>query len=257
VPGGRAPIWLIPGLDIRGGPRTLVVAGTPQTAARVDRLLREALTAVGNVLPAWHGDLVAYAPSSGQQFAALIGATPGQYRGIAAVTTTVDGSHERAAPTAIVVNPRVFDGLGPIGARVVITHEATHAATHAAAVAMPLWVAEGFADYVGIGSVHLPVAVAAKAALNAVRRSGPPATLPQDDDFAVDGAGLEATYEQAWLATSLIAHTYGRATLVAFYRAVESHPDDIGGACDRILHTSLAAFTASWRSYLQETAGAR
>jgi hypothetical protein len=155
-----------------------------------------------------------------------------------------------------VVNPRVFDGLGRLGAHVVITHEATHVATGAAAVSMPLWVAEGFADYVGIGSVGLPVTVAGKAALGVVRRHGAPETLPDNAAFAVNGSDLEATYEEAWLATALIARTYGRVRLVEFYRTVESHPDDLKGAFERVLGTSLAAFTASWRSYLEETAGA-
>ena len=256
VPGDREPVWLLPSLDVRQGPRTLVVATNPESAVRVERLLRQAVTAVGEVLPRWHGDLVAYAPGSASQFAALIAASPGQYRGIAAVTTTVDGSPDASAATAIVVNPPVFDGLGPVGAHVVVTHEATHVATHAAAVSMPLWVAEGFADYVGIGSVDLPVAVAAKAALHVVRREGPPDALPDDAAFTLDGAGLEATYEEAWLATSLIARTYGQQRLVAFYRTVETHPDDLARAFERILHTSVPVFTAAWRSYLQESAGA-
>src|SRR6478735_7375916 len=192
VSGGHEPIWLLSGLEVRSGPRTLVAAGSPGAADRVDRLLRQAVTAVDRVIPGWRGGLVAYAPGSLRQFAALIGATSGQYRGIAAVTTTVDGSRSPAAPTAIVVNPRVFGGLGPLSAHVVITHEATHAATGAAAVSMPLWVAEGFADYVGIGSVDLPVTVAGKAALRVVRRTGAPEALPDDAAFAVDGDDLEA-----------------------------------------------------------------
>ena len=238
VPGDREPVWLLPGLEVRRGPRTLVAAGRRPSRSGSSGCSRQAVTAVERVLPRWHGDLVAYAPASLREFAASSGPARAQYRGIAAVTTTVDGSPTPARPTAIVVNPGVFDGLGPVGAHVVITHEATHAATGAATVSMPLWVAEGFADYVGIGSVDLPVAVAAKAALSVVRRSGAPATLPDDAAFAVDGADLEATYEEAWLATSLIARTYGRPRLVAFYRAVEAHPDDLDGAFERILHTS-------------------
>jgi hypothetical protein len=255
-PGSHEPIWLVPGLEVLRGPRTLVAAASPAAAERVERLLRQAVTAVDQVLPAWRGGLVAYAPASLRDFAALIAARPGQYHQIAAVTTTVDGSDEAGAPTAIVVNPGVFNSLGPVGTHVVITHEATHVATDATAVSMPLWVAEGFADYVAIGSVRLPVAVAAKEALAVVRRSGAPQSLPADAAFDVQGNGLEATYEEAWMANALIARTYGQRRLVAFYQAVESRPDDLGGAFQRILHTSVPAFTASWRRYLRETAGA-
>jgi hypothetical protein len=251
IRGDREPIWLLPGLEVRRGARTLVAASSLPVAHRVERLLRGAVIAVQRVLPGWHGRLVAYAPASMRDFAALLAARPGEYAGIAAVTTTVDGSGRPGVPSAIVVSPRVFGGLGPISAHVVITHEATHVATDAAAVSMPEWLAEGFADYVAIGSVRLPVAVAAKAVLGVVRRGGAPQSLPQDADFETRDAGLEATYEEAWLATSLIARRYGQHRLVVLYRFVEHHPDDLQGAFRQILHTSVPGFTASWRGYLE------
>jgi len=253
--GAREPIWLLPALAVRTGPRTVVAAaGSAPDADRLDLLLRRAVRAVDQVLPHWRGTLVAYLPGSSSQFASLLGATRPRYRAVAAVTTTVDGSADVASPVAIVVNPRVFDGLGPIGAQVVVTHEATHAATGAAAVSMPLWVAEGFADYVAIGAAHLSVAVAARAALAAVRREGAPPTLPGDDAFALGGDGLERTYEEAWLAVSLLARVYGQARVVAFYQAVERHPRDLDDVLARVLSTSVAEFTTSWRSYLQAVA---
>lgn len=255
VPGERLPVWLLPGLQVRRGHRSLVASSHPWSADRVERLLSSALDSVGAVLPAWRGTLVAYVPATPGQFASLVGSRPGDYRGIAAVTTTVDGSHDASAATAIVVNPAVFGRLGSVGARVVIAHEATHVATRAAAASMPLWVVEGFADYVGIGSVDLPMRIAAKAALVAVRREGAPGQLPGDASFAVGSDGLEATYEQAWLATSLIAETFGRQHLVAFYRWTSAHPEDLDGAFEQVLHTSRAAFTEAWRDSLSRLAG--
>ncbi len=252
APSERAPIWLAAGLLTRRGPRTLVAATAPATPARVDRLVREAAGSITRVLPDWRGDLVAYVPGTVREFDALLGTRPGEYQGIAAVTTTVDGSHDVRAPTAIVVNPQVFDGLGPIGAHVVVTHEATHVATHAAVVALPLWVAEGFADYVAIGAAHVPTPVAARAALRVVRRDGPPNALPSDSAFAVGAPHLEATYEQAWLATSLIAATYGRDRLVAFYRDVEAHPQQVDQAFRRVLNTTPSGFTRLWRGHLHD-----
>ncbi len=109
----------------------------------------------------------------------------------------------------IVVNPWVFDGLGPIGRHVVVSHEATHVATGATTVSMPLWVAEGFADYVGVGSVDVPLRVSARAAVRQIRKSGLPDRLPRDSAFHA-GGGAEATYEEAWLAMRLIARQYGQ-----------------------------------------------
>src|SRR5262249_42458914 len=93
--------------------------------------------------------------------------------------------------------------------------------------------------------------VAVQAAVHQVRRNGTPAALPGPAAFGVGGDGLEATYEEAWVATSLIASTYGQARLVAFYRWLQGHPDDQRSAFQRILHTSRAAFTARWQARLQ------
>jgi peptidase MA superfamily protein len=256
MPSTREPIWLLPGLDVRRGVRTMVAATDRAEGARVARLLSQAVGAVGRVLPRWDGALVAYVPATTAEFDALIDAQPADYRGIAAVTTTVDGSTDASAPMAIVVNPTVFRGLGPVSAQVVVTHESTHAATDAAASSMPLWLAEGFADYVAIGSVDVPVSVAARAALRLVRLQGAPAALPADDAFAVGGARLEATYEQAWLATSLLAARYGQAKLVAFYRTVQAHPADADPAFESVFGISRSSFTARWRADLDRLAHA-
>ncbi len=256
APQARTPIWLLPGLEVRRGPRTLAAATGAASAARVGRLLGTAVRAVEAVLPGWHGTLVGYLPDTGAQFAALIAGHEREYAGIAAVTSTVDGSNRSAAPTAIVMNPAVFGTLGPVGARVVVTHEATHVATGATTVGMPLWVVEGFADYVGIAAMGVPPAAAARAALRVVRREGAPAALPGDGAFAVRGSALEATYEEAWLASWLIARRYGSARLVAFYRAVQTRPREISTAFSGVLHTSQSAFTARWRAYLGKLAHA-
>jgi len=179
----------------------------------------------------------------------LLAAAPGSYDGVAAVTTTVDGSTRAGAPVAIVVNAAVFDGLGPLGAHVVITHEATHAATNAAVVDMPLWVAEGFADYVGVGAADVPFSVSARAVLREIRATGVPARLPRSPDFSAGRRGLEVSYEEAWLANRLIAQTYGERRLVRFYTAVVRHPDQVDAAF-RGLGTTPEAFAQDWRDYL-------
>ncbi|MBA3233139.1 MAG: hypothetical protein H0T17_04195, partial [Propionibacteriales bacterium] len=139
----RTPIWLLPRLNVARSARTLVAATTAAEARRVGRHLRQAVEDVEKVLPSWAGKLVAYVPGNSVQLEALLAASPGSYDGIAAVTTTVDGSERQDAPVVIVVNPAVLDDLGPIGSHVVVTHESTHVATNAAVVKMPLWVAEG------------------------------------------------------------------------------------------------------------------
>lgn len=247
--GQHQPIWTLGRLEVRRSPRTLVAATSETAANRVSAHLRQAVTDVNAVLPRWRGTLVAYVPGSRAVLEALLAAAPGSYDGIAAVTTTVDGSTRSGAPVAIVVNAAVFDGLGPIGAHVVITHEATHVATNAAVVGMPLWVAEGFADYVGVGAVDVPLAVSARAVLREIRINGTPPRLPTSPDFSAGRGGLEVSYEEAWLANRLIARIYGERRLVRFYRAVVHDPEQVDAAF-RDLGTTPQAFTQEWRAYL-------
>lgn len=251
--GQRQPIWALGRLDVRRSPRTLVAATSEAAANRVSAHLETAVADVEAVLPSWRGTLVAYVPGSSAVLEALLAAAPGSYDGIAAVTTTVDGSTRAGAPVAIVVNAAVFDGLGPLGSHVVITHEATHAATNAAVVGMPLWVAEGFADYVGVGAVDVPLEVSARAVLREIRATGVPAHLPRSPDFGAGRGGLEASYEEAWLANRLIAQTYGEGRLVSFYKAVVRDPDQVDAAF-RDLGTTQQAFTQDWRDYLSRLA---
>ncbi len=251
--GQHQPIWTLGRLHVHRTPRTLVAATSEAAATRVSAHLKQAIADIEAVLPSWRGSLVAYVPGSSGVLEALLAAAPGSYDGIAAVTTTVDGSTRAGAPVAIVVNAAVFDGLGPLGAQVVITHEATHAATNAAVVGMPLWVAEGFADYVGVGAVDVPFSVAARAVVREVRSNGVPARLPAQSDFSAGRRGLEVSYEGAWLANRLIAEMYGQRRLVRFYEAVVREPGQVGAAF-RDLGTTQQAFTQDWRDYLSQVA---
>ncbi|HKE71227.1 MAG TPA: hypothetical protein VKB55_18335, partial [Nocardioidaceae bacterium] len=90
--------------------------------------------------------VVVLVPAADTTAAMLLGQDVDNLGQIAAVTTTIDGSSSSRAPAEIVVNPAVFDDLRHKAAQLVISHEVTHAATGVTAAAMPLWVAEGFAD---------------------------------------------------------------------------------------------------------------
>ena len=253
APGDRTPIWLLGPLDVRRADRTLVAATGSSRAARADRLLRHAVHDVQRVVPDWNGDLLGFAPATREQFDALISAAPHGYEGIAAVTTTVDGSRDPQAPVAIILNPDVFEGLGPAGAQVVVSHEATHAATGATTVTMPLWVAEGFADYVGVGAVDVPLRVSAGAAIRDIRSFGLPDRLPSNSAFQ-SRDGVEATYEEAWLAFRLMGQEYGQDRVVAFYENVVRRPRAVASALRSQLGISVDQLTHDWRAYLRQVA---
>jgi hypothetical protein len=184
----------------------------------------------------------------------VLGSKPDAYREIAAVTTTVDGSLTPGTPVHIFVNPRVFDPLGPRGSQIVMSHEATHVAVRAAFSTMPTWLLEGFADYVALAHVDLPVSVTASQILNQVRRHGAPRHLPGKREFDPQNQALGASYESAWLACRLLAEEYGEKRLIAFYRA-----SDRAASTRRpfrsVLGTDVQAFTRAWRRDLRGLAG--
>jgi hypothetical protein len=246
----RSPLWLAGPVEVRRSARTLVVVqGDPAEADRVAGLVRTAVPQVRRVLPAWRGPLVVEVPATEQRLDQALHARPGSYDGIAAVTTSADGSRSRTAPVHVFVNPQAFLPLGPAGAQVVVTHEATHVATAAATSTSPTWLVEGFADYVALRSQHLPLRTSASRIIALVRRHGAPAHLPGAAAFQPGSPHLEARYESAWLACRLLADDGGPRSLVAFYRGVDAgHP--VAAELRRHFGLGVAALTRQWRTLL-------
>ncbi|WP_457110524.1 hypothetical protein [Marmoricola sp. URHA0025 HA25] len=217
-------------------------------------LARQALADVGKVLPGWHGKLVIEGPASEEQLDQALAAPQAQYANIAAVTTTVDGSLVPGSPVHVFLNPQVFDGLGPRGAQVVVSHETTHVATSATFADVPTWLLEGFADYVALAHAGIPVRTAASQILARMRKDGPPDHLPTASELDPTASGLGATYEEAWLATRFMAMEYGEGKLVTFYEKV-SAGEPLSAAFQKILGTNEAQFVTKWRADLRHLIG--
>lgn len=259
--GVRTPLWIAGPVTALRAPRVLVVArrdqGDDPTAdpgSRYLRLARHAVHEVGLVLPDWSGTLVVEAPASEEELDAALATFGGEHAGIAAVTTTVDGSLTPETPVHVFLNPGVFDALGSRGAQVVMSHESTHVATGAAFASMPAWLLEGFADYVALAHAGIPVETAASQVLARVREKGPPRRLPTAADLAPTAPGLGARYEEAWLAARFIAVEYGEARLVDFYRSVDGGRG-AQSAFRRVLGTTQADFVRRWAADVARLAG--
>jgi hypothetical protein len=252
--GNAAPLWLLERVSVLRGARALVVTTAHDRAARFAALADQAVLDVRKVLRSWRGRLVVEVPAGDVELSRVLGSDLGAYTGIAAVTTTVDGSRAPGAPVHIFVNRGVFDPLGPRGSQIVMSHEATHVATGAATSSMPTWLLEGFADYVALAYVDLPVAVPASQILAEVRRKGPPSHLPGNSEFDPKNTALGASYEAAWLACRLLAETYGQQRLVRFYRLSDRLSSTTRPFAD-VLHTDQQRFTAQWKRYLRRLAG--
>lgn len=246
----RVPLWLAGPVVVRRVPGAVVVAAGEATDIETyaDRA-RRAVAATRPVLGRGDG-LVVEVPSDGTQLHRALGADRGTYDAIAAVTAPVDGSTAPRSPVHVFVNRSVYDGLDPVAAQVVMTHEAVHAVTGAALVqGAPLWLVEGFADYVALRDVSLPVTRTAAQVIRQVRRDGLPDALPADSDFDPGATHLGTLYEAAWQVAVTIAEHAGAEALVHFYGDVLDGTA-LGVALRRHVGWTEADLTAAWRSRL-------
>ena len=251
--GSPAPLWLLDDLAVAQSKRALVAVADRSQLSRYAGLANEAVRDVREVLPRWRGRLVVEVPAGQAELDRLLDAQPNAYTSIAAVTATVDGSLNPGSPVHIMVNPDVFGKLGDEGSQIVMSHEATHVAVNAATSNMPLWLLEGFADYVALARADLPVSVTASQILAEVRKSGPPRTLPGEKEFDPGNKLLGTSYEAAWLACRLLAEEYGEGRLIDFYDSVEAGTPPEQAFTE--LGTTEQAFTRRWQGYLRGLAG--
>ncbi|GGY53001.1 hypothetical protein GCM10010384_68320 [Streptomyces djakartensis] len=240
-----------------------LVLGVGQSGRSLRDFAALADRAVPAVSQAWGTDwgrqVVVLVPKSLEGMAGLLGSPASSYRGIAAVTTGETGA--RAPADRVIVNPDAFALLGGPGEQVVLTHETTHVATRRdTTAATPLWLSEGYADWVGYRATGRTPSEVAPELARAVTRGRVPAGLPDDEDFGFtgDGSRLARAYESGWTACLLIADRWGEARLGDFYRAVGEHRKRTGAveeAMREVLGTTREEFTGLWREYLREQFG--
>jgi hypothetical protein len=207
----------------------------------------------------WDQAPVVVAVSGPQGLATLLGRPLSGVTGLVAITT----------PDRVYVDVAAYAALDPRGRHILLTHETTHLVTKAGAdSAIPQWLKEGFADYVGFQGSANPVDQAAASLLARVRRSGPPAALPDDAAFDPGTVGVSGppaaalssadAYAGAWLACSLIAARVGQNRLVAVYRAssagLGTPTVNVDRALRRLTGESLDQWTRAWRADLERLA---
>jgi hypothetical protein len=265
-----------------GTPRALWDRG-PVVAERADdvlvlgrptnrRLLRNVATLTAAAVPrvdevwgtGWRRGAVVLVPTSGGEMSELLGSGLDLSQIAAVATAELAGGAGEFDPSGdrILVNPDTFERLGQLGRRVVLTHELTHVATRrATGPAVPAWLAEGFADYVGYRDVDLPLALSARELRADVRAGRLPAALPADADFRGGKGGLAQAYEQSWLAVRLLAEVHGQEAMLRFYRTVGARRGGVDPAIAveealrSVLGTSTAELTEDWRASLQRDLG--
>ncbi|MFF5243087.1 hypothetical protein ACFY3V_02325 [Streptosporangium sp. NPDC000095] len=227
-PGDLRDLWPGAAVTVRGEHSLVIGHGVPDAvlrdlAARADRA-RATIAEIWGPVPA-----VILFPADDAEAATLAGA--GSTRGLAAMATA----------DRVIVLPSGYARLTETGRDVVITHELAHVATGATRGGrVPMWLSEGFADYVGYRDAGIAVRTAAAELAAEVRAGVLPERLPGPADFAPGAPRLAQAYEEAWLACRFVAERFGEKALVRLYGS------DVGSA----LGLSPAEFTASWRDYL-------
>jgi hypothetical protein len=194
--------------------------------------------------------------------AALLGAKPDTYEGIAAVTTGEAGERIDAPADRIVVNPEAYGDLSEQGRQVVLTHETVHVAsrTHTAR-ATPLWLSEGLADWIAYGAAERTPQDSAVELARAAEKNKLPRELPTDRDFRFgsDVESLGRAYESGWLACRLIEEKWGKDKLIGLYLRAGASQKRQSAAVEDALRAELGVgkseFTEQWRSYVRKQVG--
>ena len=258
-------LWDFGPVDVVRRPGVLVL-GHPDYQTTMQTVADEASADIPRVTAVWGHRwarrVVVLVPATQKELSRVVD-DYGDLDHIAAVATAeVQAKPGHPAPVGnrVGINPDNWPKLSALGRRIVLTHELTHVATRSVTGgAMPTWLAEGFADYIGYLDSGIPVSFAAQELRSDVQAGHVPRQLPPDDEF--DGASkqLSQAYEGAWMACRLIAERYGQHALVHFYREVgtssSSTPSALASASDDVLRVSFDRFTRQWRAFLRAELG--
>ncbi|WP_156870189.1 peptidase MA family metallohydrolase [Sporichthya polymorpha] len=206
----------------------------------------------------WPRKVLVLVTRTEQEMADLLGGKASNYAQLAAITRGELGvAEESAAAERVVINPRAYADLSEVGKRVIMIHEITHVAVRSATQEWtPMWLAEGFADYIGYRTSGLSVQFIAQELVDDLRNGLKPRTLPSDSDFDTTNPKLPQAYEMAWLACRMIAEQHGQDALLQLVRtagAPGGSAASVEEAFTSVLGTTLAEFTVDWREYLDET----
>lgn len=259
------PLWLTQRIGVSTGPDATVVAAGDRTdlpgwLRRAEAAERAVDSRIGSGRAGretasrarWSRGLVIELPSTGTAFDQVLGVEPGSYDQIAAVAWP-EGPDPSTAAVRVVVNPTLADSLDSARLDVLITHEATHVLTRSATSPAPMWLVEGFADWVAFDRVPAAAPPTVELVLTDVRRNGAPASLPADTDFAPDAPNLNLTYGRAWLLCRFIAETWSDRRLVRLYAKVD-RGTALSAALRDFLDIDEPALLSRWQRWLRSQA---
>lgn len=230
------PAELVPVEDVRCEQAVLTVSSGTVTssscdsefAERVAAMVDESVRGVADILDiSWAERVDVVVPASPAELVALVGPAFADMAGIA----IRDGSGQR-----VILNQARASSLSDLELRVLLRHEITHVATRdLTSDSAPLWLVEGFADWVAFHGLGLSLRQAAPALTADV------AEVPTD----FGGPGRDLAYQQAYSIMVYLESTLGEHGVVDFFRRhAATSARDLGGVD-----------VAGWRAFLESSIG--
>ncbi|MCI2421279.1 basic secretory family protein [Saccharopolyspora sp. K220] len=257
-PGAWRGPWDFGPCQVKRTATGLVIGHQREPVERVARQLDAAVADVTEVWgPNWSQRVGVLLPESQEELRALVG-PEFAVDGIAAVAVAdrVNTTTRRVEGPRVVLNPKTANQLSDIALRVVLRHEITHIAARADTVdGAPMWMLEGFADYVGYRNSGVAPKDIAPDLVRHLREAGPPAKLPADGDFHQAGRRLDLAYQQSWSLVHYLAERLGEPRVVELYRRVAATNDE--AAADQAVRDVTGQTTqqliADWGTQLSRT----
>ncbi len=242
-----------------------IVLGHRANAALAQRVAKELDAAVRAVSEVWGREwpqrVVVVLPETTRELQAMVG-SEFAVDSIAAVALAdrVDHEQVQVEGARIVFNPKTATRLSASALRVVLRHEITHVAARAATVdGAPMWLLEGFADYVGYRGSGIAPTEAAPDLTRRVRAEDGNLELPADADFRAGGTKLDVAYQSSWSLSLFIADRFGEDALVELYRTLARAGQTDAAGQDRMVRDVLgvdrAKLVLGWREFLRKTYG--
>lgn len=197
---------------------------------------------------AWAGKVLITAVQDAKLFTTYFGQSPDRIDSFAAIAVPYYagipdwGAKRTYAATRIVFNPHEF-GADPEELAHDLTHEFAHAAMGpVTSDDTPLWVVEGYAEYVAFKPRDISGSYARRSL-----EGFPTGSQPPGADFYADGRN----YVLGWLACRMIAQRYGEAKLTALYEYFTTH-SRVDEALRQVLGVEQSAFDAQYVSYVEK-----
>jgi hypothetical protein len=257
-PPAQQPSWWVGPLTAAQQGDVTVLAGSGQPTARWLSVVRSAATAVRRGLPTdgldRAGDVVVEVPATPADFAAVLGQPLDRSAAIAAVAHQVGEGDQ--PPLRVVINPRSATQVTNDQLAEIVRHEIVHVATRSPESPAPLWAVEGLAEWVALRGRPGGTSFGTADLLAAVRRDGPPRTLPANQAFGAGQDRLNRAYAEAWLACRYVAETYSVADLGRLYTELD-RGRTVDEASQAALGIGAAELTAGWQRFLVQRAGDR